>query len=539
MKYFRLLISLVIITIIIGNVQAQAISYQYGLGGEFRNSPRKALKINDSQTILAGTSNSHESGTHQSSAYGFDDYWVVCLNNGQVVWEKAYGGDYYESLSNVLLLSDGNILLSGYSRSDISGVKTEASRGDADLWIVKTDTSGTILWEKTIGGDFFDSPTKLIELNDGRILILCTSNSSISGEKTLAPKYNSAGIYSDIWGVIIASTSGNVQDQFLIGGNKDEHVVDAMINEDSKLVLVADSYGEASGDKTLDSIGGADIWIVEYNLNTKQIVNQQLYGGTSDDYVSALLKVDDEYILTGMSTSGISGNKTTSSFGQSDIWVIKVNQNLDLIDQASFGGLGVDVTTLSNAVFRSLNHQIIIAAGSNSPSGNGGTKTSPHYGDIDGYVLGINAETLEQRWDFSLGGTEDDFARTVMIDKNEEISVLCYSQSGQNGNKSVPLIGETDYWFVQLGNTTGVEDLNFDLEKVLVYPNPSRGYIYIQNAKLNSNYSVFDVTGQLIQQGIISSNNQEVELQTSTVGILFIQLENTAGGFQTLKLVRD
>ncbi|MAX80707.1 MAG: hypothetical protein CL843_11115 [Crocinitomicaceae bacterium] len=537
MKKYQLTLVIVFIVYFLNNSYTQTIISQGAYGGEHSEASVKALKISATKTILAGISNSHLSGTHQSTGYGFDDYWVVCLENGNVLWERAYGGNDYDYLNDVALLSDGSVLLAGYSYSDSSGIKTENSRGESDLWLVKIDTSGTVLWERTIGGDSYDMPEKIIELTDQSILVICSSSSSISGEKTLARKSSSA-LAADAWTVKIDPSTGGILDQFLFGSESSDYTADVILEEE-KLIFALSTMAGITGDKTIDNIGGSDFWIVEYDMNSKQILNQQVYGGVDDEDISNIVKVDDEYILIGMSRSGVSGDKSTMNYGETDIWLVKIDQSFNIIDQASFGGIEDDITTSSDVVFRSLNHQIIIAAGSNSPSGNGGTKTSPNYGEFDGYVLGINAETLEQRWDISLGGTEHEQAVSVIIEEDNDISILCSTNSSESGNKTVPLIGETDYWFVQLGNTTGVEDLNFDLEKVLVYPNPSRGYIYIQNAKLNSNYSVFDVTGQLIQQGIISSNNQEVELQTSTVGILFIQLENTAGGFQTLKLVRD
>ena len=80
--------------------------------------------------------------------------------------------------------ADGGYILGGYSYSNISGEKTENSRGGDDYWVVKLNSSGEIQWDKTIGGSdeddlWFSSTNQRWRLYFGWFFY-----SNISGEKT-------------------------------------------------------------------------------------------------------------------------------------------------------------------------------------------------------------------------------------------------------------------------------------------------------------------------------------------------------------------
>src|SRR5690606_7302364 len=68
------------------------------------------------------------------------------------LWDKTFGGSSFESLDAVKQTSDGGYILGGDSDSDISGNKSQASKGMSDYWIIKLDANGNKLWDKAFGG---------------------------------------------------------------------------------------------------------------------------------------------------------------------------------------------------------------------------------------------------------------------------------------------------------------------------------------------------------------------------------------------------
>src|SRR5690349_9519874 len=68
------------------------------------------------------------------------------------LWDKRFGGTDYDFLTCFQETSDGGFILGGYSKSNIGGDKTQDTIGDYDYWIVKVDSIGNKLWDKTFGG---------------------------------------------------------------------------------------------------------------------------------------------------------------------------------------------------------------------------------------------------------------------------------------------------------------------------------------------------------------------------------------------------
>lgn len=64
---------------------------------------------------------------------------------------KTIGGSDDDVLKCIHQTNEGGYILGGYSRSIISGEKTDSSRGSTDYWVVKLNVDKTIAWQKTIG----------------------------------------------------------------------------------------------------------------------------------------------------------------------------------------------------------------------------------------------------------------------------------------------------------------------------------------------------------------------------------------------------
>jgi len=87
--------------------------------------------------ILGGKSASPISGNKTEYSKGGFDYWAVKVNKqGNVVWNKTFGGSEDDNLYSIVETEKNKFLLGGTSFSGISGDKTGALRGVADYWIV-------------------------------------------------------------------------------------------------------------------------------------------------------------------------------------------------------------------------------------------------------------------------------------------------------------------------------------------------------------------------------------------------------------------
>ncbi|HVX28150.1 MAG TPA: T9SS type A sorting domain-containing protein, partial [Parafilimonas sp.] len=109
--------------------------------------------------------------------HGNDDYWLVKLDaTGNMLWQKTLGGSGQDNASSIQQTVDGGYIISGYSYSNNGDVT--GNHGNADYWIVKTDALGNIQWQKSLGGSNLDFAVRINETSDGGYIVAGTSYSS-------------------------------------------------------------------------------------------------------------------------------------------------------------------------------------------------------------------------------------------------------------------------------------------------------------------------------------------------------------------------
>jgi hypothetical protein len=251
------------------------IVWQNSIGGSMVDEVLMTTQTTDGGYIIGGFSNSPASGDKSEPSEGDRDYWIVKLNsNGSVQWENTIGGDQNDLVRDVIQTVDGGYLVGGYSKSNISGDKSENSQGDFDYWIVKLDSNGVVVWENTIGGSGIDYPRDIVQLADGSYMIAGWSNSNISGDKTIA----SNGGY-DYW-LVKLDSGGTIIAQNSIGGSGDESGTYIHVKPGGNLVMGCSSDSNTSGDKGDDNEGMDDYWIFE--------TTPEILGIESNDFGTSL-----------------------------------------------------------------------------------------------------------------------------------------------------------------------------------------------------------------------------------------------------------
>ena len=140
----------------------------------------------DGGYIFGGQSESGNSGDKTQPTWGGSDYWILKTDSiGSKQWDKDFGGTGNDNFWHVQQTADSGFILGGHTTSGISGDKTQASQGGNDYWIIKTDSSGTKQWDKGFGGTASESYIgNIIQTSDGGYLFAGSSNSPLSGDKT-------------------------------------------------------------------------------------------------------------------------------------------------------------------------------------------------------------------------------------------------------------------------------------------------------------------------------------------------------------------
>lgn len=147
-------------------------------GGNFTETPNEVIETKDGDFILAGLSDS--SDVDISDNKGSYDFWIVKINNkGNLIWEKSFGGTQIDEAFGIIKTTDGNFVIVGNTRSNDNDVTI--NNGGADLWVLKISSLGSLIWEKTFGGSSFDVGTAIHQSKNGDLIMSGNSRSSNNG----------------------------------------------------------------------------------------------------------------------------------------------------------------------------------------------------------------------------------------------------------------------------------------------------------------------------------------------------------------------
>ena len=103
------------------------------------------------------------------------------------------------------------------------------------------------------------------------------------------------------------------------------------------ILLAGYSESNASGEKSANSKGSYDYWIIKIDANGNKLWDKTI-GGGKNDYLRAITKTDDgAFLLTGYSDSNGTGDKTQPSQGGTDYWVVKIDANGNKLWDKTFG----------------------------------------------------------------------------------------------------------------------------------------------------------------------------------------------------------
>ena len=314
-------------------------------GGTDEDNLHCIQQTSDGGFILGGFSKSGISGNKTQPCWGgtfYGDYWIVKTDSlGYKEWDKDFGGTSDDLLSSISQTTDGGFILGGYSRSGISGDKTQPMWGLVDYWIVKTDSLGNKQWEKDFGGFDVDYLFSIQQTLDGGFILGGYSESGISGDKT-----DGGWGWSDYW-IIKTDSLGNKQWDKDYGGTQQDEFISIQQVSDGGYILAGSSASGIGGDKTQPNWGDWDYWIIKTDsIGIKQW--DKVFGGSShEECYNILQTVDGGYLISGDSYSSISGNKTENNLGSEQIWVAKTDSLGNLIWDKTILEPGHDETGIS------------------------------------------------------------------------------------------------------------------------------------------------------------------------------------------------
>jgi hypothetical protein len=265
------------------------VEWQRTIGGQYVEELRSIIQSKDGGYILAGSSNSEETGNKNHKSFGISDYFIVKLDReGNQLWQRSFGGTGDDQLYVIHQAYDGNYIAAGNSSSPSSGNKTESNVNGTDFWIVKFSEEGKIIWQETYNNGSVDLLTSLVENDDHSLLLGGYSR----GEATGTSKKEKAGI-NDYVAVKVAE-DGDEKWTETFGSNGQDILRKAIETRDGGYLLAGTSNGAVSGDKT-SGVGRNDFWVVKLKDKDKKKPDKQLIEAIPNpafDYTNVIIGYD-------------------------------------------------------------------------------------------------------------------------------------------------------------------------------------------------------------------------------------------------------
>jgi RHS repeat-associated protein len=373
------------------------------------------------------------------------------------LWQNHYGAGAQlnnDNLNSIVEVKGGcgGYLLGGTTNYVAGYDVSQGQRGAGttpDYWLIKVNQEGTKEWDRRLGGNSEDYATSVTQTSDAGFLVGGYSNSGISGEKSDSSRYGSY----DYW-VVKLDAVGNIVWNKTYGGNGKDVLNSLTETSDGFYLLGGYSNSNIEGEKTQDTIGGYDYWVVKVNATTGAKVWDKRYGTKSNDVLTSVRETKDKnYLLAGYTsgTNGTGSYMAQSSRGGIDYWIIKVNTNGDTLWNKRFGGSSDDYLYAMEPIQAAGDSSFILAGGSNSPLS--GDKSHGTFGNFDYWVMKVN-QSGTKMWDSLYGGSNQDGQNGLCIKETSKKGFFILGSSNSlinTGNKTDTLYNTSlDYWCVRI-----------------------------------------------------------------------------------------
>ena len=250
---------------------------------------------------------------------------------GTIVWEKEYGGTKTESANCIIRTSSGGYAIAGYTSSNDGDVTGNHSPNLSDVWLMKTDASGNIIWKKCFGGSAADTAYAIIETPDKGFLV-AASSASTNGNLTANNGLTDAWLFK-------TDSLGNILWQKNFGGAGHDVFKNVLLNADGTYTVTGYTTSTAAVSNGIK--GKSDLWVAKVN-DAGTVLWSKGFGGSEEEEGFSIISIPDgSYVVsgyTGSNTNDVSGNN-----GSIDAWIIKVSASGNIVWQKCVGTIREEI----------------------------------------------------------------------------------------------------------------------------------------------------------------------------------------------------
>ena len=146
------------------------IEWQKCIGGTNADEGWGITETIDGGYVIAGTTYS-TNGDVTNAPNGEGDFWIIKLNSlGEIQWDKTYGGSKEDNARSITCSQDGGFIVTGFTYSDLNNGDVSGFKGVCDVWVIKVNSTGDLEWQKCLGGTSADRSWDVVTCNDGYVI---------------------------------------------------------------------------------------------------------------------------------------------------------------------------------------------------------------------------------------------------------------------------------------------------------------------------------------------------------------------------------
>jgi hypothetical protein len=437
-------------------------------------------------------------GTDSSSGLGGYNVYVVKINStGDTSWTKSFGGSANEFPQAIQQTADGGYIITGYTNS------FSQSNLYNDIYLLKTDVSGNLVWSKTYGGIYNDYAYSVKQTADGGYIMAGYTNSF--GLSTNGAHNDAYLLKTDANGILAWSRT--------YGRSGEDGAYGLAITYDKGYVI--------TGFTSTDSLATTDdIYLLRTDINGDTLFTKS-FGGGNYDQGTAIIQTRD---------SGIAICSSTYSFGSgsSDFYLIKTDKKGNFLFNQTYGGSNND---WPYTIWQSTD---------------GGF-------DISGYTdnFGVNNANFFMIKTDSGGNISGSVGCDQTIPTPIIQSGVAIVKTYTNTTVTTPAtnVASKTNTKIKTGgisvmdaclNVTGIKQTATNKYQFAVYPNPGNGNISVKTNNLSNNtqLTIYNQLGQLILTRQLTSELTNLSLDVNA-GVYQIRILNDNELIYQTKIIKE
>lgn len=404
-------------------------------------------------------------GLSTSYGTGKDMYLLKLDKNGKIMWSQTYGGQKVDSGIRIKQTTDGNYIIIGNTTS--FGAKRR------DLFLLKIDQNGEQIWAHAYGGELNEFGIDVAETADGGFI--------------LAGETNSFDVKDHDVYVVKVDSLGDEEWSETIGGDSIEFA--------SSIIPVKDGY-IIGGETNSIGQGGYDALLFKLDLEG-ELIWSKVYGGPQDDHLNQLITDDSGDLI-------FLGSTTSFGFGGRDVLFVHTNGYGDPRMVQTLGGIGDEEP---QEIRRLVDNGYAIVGFSNS--------FNDQLTGYDAYIIRMN-DRYKMKWSKTFGGNLNDLGLGLLYHHDEFVVVGETVSFTSRGDKDIFAISIPDKRKIEQCELTNVQTVRIPIDKLITVNSAFFEEVKVESSQLDTEIEHHTVLTQYLiicedDQFLIESNEPEEE----------------------------